>query len=1010
MHLLFAHIKIFLVASCRYSKALLDSTSSHTEAGTGVDAMEVEGEKEAVEDHNIDREKILYLLSLLLRIIEFYIKIVPSLATGFELTRLLDEVVPWVSRDSALSASSIISDQIGTISVLLGPVVRTLRQATSARQCKWFGSHDDCVKLVTQLIVAQDWHLVVKRSPFAKLLLLANCERLEAVDPDLCASIRQLIKLILIQSGMFQGHGEVDLELRTEQAAWLGKVSVHDNSILVLESLFRIAFHWNTELCVESSEKIEIYTKSKGYKLQHIDGDFKEKEKEKERAVLTAPNSPVMNCAINLCSNAFHTLASHLPKHVRGHVESAPIISPPGSSSSSSSLLGSSVGVLDTTPSAANTATFLARYSSGFRMDLQGFLLEVVIYSGSRARNPRSYGECVLALSNVQGVFNDDVTLVADLTNVEKLLSLSAAMVVQAHPHRRASKIAKRKEELPTEAVKRYSEQLKSISSSGSAHIVKAFNDVIQNNTQEPTGDNFQVRMHLHSSIVALAVLNISEVVASFNIMIQANSGKDSSFVQCIDDIGFYAAYICCSTGVGLENETEDTDSRVLFYQWISALSRLEMEKSREISSMELERKAATIVQCVKIVKVLCKKHDSLLPLSPTSAKPLNSPSTGSKRKSITVAEEELGKDLGPAILQAASDMTSLIIELVRQTSCAPLIADALNSADLLEGMSITDLFGKMTRHMLCASASAYFKRSINRVKKGSELQGPTAVEHATLPLWLNVAERLLVSTVPAAKVNSNTKALSTAAFEGADKENFCLGWMVQHFVADTRLRSQFVDLALKDGQGHLLLDLSLSSAISAQSTFTLIPLGAVCVSVLQSASVATLAGALDSFTQSRLSNATVTESDKVLLEDSNGSTEAAVEGKVSTATHNALRCATVSIEQNSHLLPYIKSYVDPISLMQSGGESSKSQGSSSSAAPCPSLFISSNHSKHSDTAFFSHILPSSFGRGEMSLWDTVKTLREVDLEGDVSLSHNVSSADRLQYIRKIEVDESTGN
>ena len=540
MHLLSAHIKIFLIAFCRYSKALLDSTSSHTQSGTGtgVDAMEIEEVNEDIENHKIDREKVLYLLSLLLRIIECYIKTVPSLATGFELTRLLDEVVPWVSKDSALSASSVVSDRIATVSVLLGPVVRTLRQATSARQCKWFGSHDDCVKLVTQLIVAQDWHLVVKRSPLAKLLLLANCERLEAVDPDLCASIRQLIKLILIQSGMFQGHGEVDLELRTEQAAWLSKLSVHDNSILVLESLLRVAFHWNTELCVESSEKIEKFTKSKGYELQHIDGDLKgtekEKEKEKEKAVLTAPSSPVMNCAINLCSNSFHTLASHLPKHVRGHIESAPIISPPGSSSSSSSLssLAGPVGVLDTTPSAADTATFLARYSSGFRMDLQGLLLEVVMYSGSRARNPRSYGECVLALSNVQGAFSDDVTLVADLTNVEKLLSLSAAMAVQAHTHRRASKITKRKEELPSEAIRRCSEQLKSVSSSGSAHIVKAFNDVIENNTQEPNCDHSLVRIHLHSSIVALAVLNIAEVVANFNVMIQANSGKDSSFVQ----------------------------------------------------------------------------------------------------------------------------------------------------------------------------------------------------------------------------------------------------------------------------------------------------------------------------------------------------------------------------------------------------------------------------------------------------------------------------------------------
>jgi Nucleolar pre-ribosomal-associated protein 1 len=972
------------------------------ESGTGVKAMEVEGEIEGTGDHNVDREKVLYLLSLLLRIIECYIKTVPSLATGFELTRLLDEVVPWVSKDSALSASSVISDRINTITVLLGPVVRTLRQATSARQCKWFGSHDDCVKLVTQLMVAQDWHTVVKRSPLAKLLLLASCERLESADPDLCASVRQLVKLILIQSGMFQGHGEVDMELRTEQAAWLSKLSVCDNSILVLESTLRIAYHWNTELCVESSEKIEKHTKSKGYELQYIEGVLAGKG----RSVLTAPNSPVMSCAINLCSNSFQTLAAHLPKHIRGHVESAPAAAAAGSSSSSSSV--GSPGLSEATP---DTTAFLTRYSSGFRMELQGLLLQVVMYTGSRARNPRSYGECVLALSNVDSVFSDDVTLVADLTNIDKLLSLSAAAVAQAQPNKRLSKVTKKKEELPSEALNRCSEQLKSVCSSGSADIVQTFNNVIEKNAEELSSDDPLERTQLHSSIIALAVLNIGKVINSFNTLIEADDVKENSFVHCIDDIGFFTAFICCSTGVGLENETDDAGLGALFYLWISTLSKREMNKSRK-TSMELENKAATIVQCVKLVKALCKKHDSLLLPPSASSEPVRSPSIGSKRKSISVAVEgqRQGRDLGPTVLHAASDLTSLIIELVRQTSCAPLIADALNSADLLEGMLHSDTFGKLTRHMLCASASAYFKRSIHKVKKGSDIHGIAATEHATLPLWLNVAERLLVSTVPASRTNSNASALPAAAFQGAEKEIFSLGWMVQHFVADPRLRSQFVDLALKDGQGHLLLDLSLQSAISAHSTFALIPLGAVCVSVLQSASIATLAGALDSFTQSKISSAKYPDSGIDILEGSDGVQDAAVEGKASTATRNALRCATVSIEQNSHSLPYIKSYVSPLSLMQAVGDSSESHGSSSSAPLRPSPLITSSHSKHSDFSFFSHSLPSSFGRGEMTLWDTVKMLREGDLQSDLSLSHVISNADRLKYLLKIEDYYSAGD
>ena len=989
---------MFLINACRYSKALLDSNPGHIESGTGVKAMEVEGENEDTGDHNVDREKVLYLLSLLLRTIECYIKTVPSLATGFELTRLLDEVVPWVSKDSALSASSAISDRINTITVLLGPVVRTLRQATSARQCKWFGSHDDCVKLVTQLMVAQDWHTVVKRSPLAKLLLLASCERLESADPDLCASVRQLVKLILIQSGMFQGHGEVDMELRTEQAAWLSKLSVCDNSILVLESTLRIAYHWNTELCVESSEKIEKYTKSKGYELQHIERVLAGKG----GSVLTAPNSPVMSCAINLCSNSFQTLASHLPKHIRGHVESAPAVAAAGSSS-----VGSP-GLSETT---SDATAFLTRYSSGFRMELQGFLLQVVMYTGSRARNPRSYGECVLALSNVDSVFTDDVTLVADLTNIDKLLSLSAAAVAQVQSNKRLSKVTKKKEELPSEALKRCSEQLRSVSRSGSADIIKTFNNVIEKNAQGLSSDDALERTQLHSSMIALAVLNIGKFIDSFNVLIEADDAKENSFVHCIDDIGFFTAYICCSTGVGLENETDDTGRGVSFYEWISTLSKREMNKSRK-TSMELDNKAATIVQCVKLVKALCKKHDSLLHPPSPSPEPVRSPSIGSKRKSISVAVEGQGqgRDLGPSILQAASDLTSLIIELVRQTSCAPLIADALNSADLLEGILHSDTFGKLTRHMLCASASAYFKRSIHKVKKGSESHGIAATEHATLPLWLNVAERLLVSTVTTSRSSSKASALPAAAFQGAEKEIFSLGWMVQHFVADPRLRSQFVDLALKDGQGHLLLDLSLQFAISAHSTFALIPLGAVCVSVLQSASIATLAGALDSFTQSKISNAKDSDSGRDVLEGSDGVHEAAVEGKASTATRNALRCATVSIEQSSQSLPYIKSYVSPLSLMQAAGDSSESHGSSSSASLRPSPFITSNHSKHSDFSFFSHSLPSSFGRGEMTLWDTVKMLREGDLQSDLSLGHVISNADRVNYLLEIQDYYSAGD
>jgi hypothetical protein len=40
----------------------------------------------------------------------------------------------------------------------------------------------------------------------------------------------------------------------------------------------------------------------------------------------------------------------------------------------------------------------------------------------------------------------------------------------------------------------------------------------------------------------------------------------------------------------------------------------------------------------------------------------------------------------------------------------------------------------------------------------------------------------------------------------------FGLGWMIQHFVDDLALRSQFIDLALNDGQGETNLLVSMSA------------------------------------------------------------------------------------------------------------------------------------------------------------------------------------------------------
>lgn len=61
-----------------------------------------------------------------------------------------------------------------------------------------------------------------------------------------------------------------------------------------------------------------------------ISGKVNESTEERATSVYTAahsgsvvPFSPVLICAINLCNSNFDILASHLPRHLRVHVDTA---------------------------------------------------------------------------------------------------------------------------------------------------------------------------------------------------------------------------------------------------------------------------------------------------------------------------------------------------------------------------------------------------------------------------------------------------------------------------------------------------------------------------------------------------------------------------------------------------------------------------------------------------------------------------------------------------------------
>ena len=227
--------------------------------------------------------------------------------------------------------------------------------------CRWFGTSDDAVKLVEKLIVQADWHQAIRRTAYAKLLLLTQCNRsnqsitkssrdenhadeghpydehdeAHSSVPSLRPMInmaKHLSRLVLRQSGLFQGHGVVDLELRLEQTAWMNQLQIFDHSILLFDSILRVARHWNAEFCLDAQEATIIANQQTvASVLRGKDGarDYNRVDVEGTRNGFyhsthsLLPYSPVLYCALNLAAMNFEVLASSLPRHIRIHASSS---------------------------------------------------------------------------------------------------------------------------------------------------------------------------------------------------------------------------------------------------------------------------------------------------------------------------------------------------------------------------------------------------------------------------------------------------------------------------------------------------------------------------------------------------------------------------------------------------------------------------------------------------------------------------------------------------------------
>ena len=442
------------------------------------------------------------LYILLLQVVESYLTLSAQTVTAvkFDLLRLLDDYLPWETTQSCEDARSAWLGKLNP-DVLLA-ILRVLRQQSlsSSVESRWFGSQEDAVKMFINLIVAEDWRSSMKRTVLMKLMVLATggsvgsttntaehaasgSSTASAQYEEVSKKSRTLLKYILIHSGLFVGHGLVDIELTSELNGWLGEkcLTVTDDAVLVLETLLRLTHHWNTPLSIQASQCVASTSGTGGLTVSYLtqlngaSGSVSSQSSNNSNSTAitirntesseTVPYSPLLYCAIQLMTANFDIFAAQLPKYIRTHI--------PSSGDELQSTSQSQVQMNDSSSASSSSSAFFDKYNAHFRVQVQGVFSSLLYACASQARSPYAYSSAVLAAvqhSLKQQSGGNRITKEGE-KNVEFSVSLLVRLTDLSNAHT-LQQIGKRANS------KQFSEILQAIARSSPA-VVEAVNDAL---------------------------------------------------------------------------------------------------------------------------------------------------------------------------------------------------------------------------------------------------------------------------------------------------------------------------------------------------------------------------------------------------------------------------------------------------------------------------------------------------------------------------------------------------
>ena len=763
------------------------------------------------------------LYGLLLQVVETYLTLSPQSVSQvkFDILRVLDDYVVWDNTVSTAQASLTVRKL--NPEVLLS-ILRVLRQATTSLEVRWFGSQDDAVKMLINVIVAEDWRGAIKRSVLAKLMLLAapaiqSISRSSSAEMDVEVSsemeevarkAKTLLKFVFIQSGLFVGHGLVDFELSTELNTWIGLVSDSDDSVLMVEPLLRVAYHWNTELSILAAQSVTDGDNKMNY-LAAVESQGQKQPASHLHEDLT-PYSPVLYCAMLLLSSNFQIFSALLPKHIRAHIPTAENV-------------------------IVEQGAFFDKYNAHFREEAQSMFGRVFCVVTGHARAPHSFVSTVRAgLSSAASTLASTQAFVEAVASVSQLVEIVS---IDASPPKEVASSVKTLQNILNE-VPALAELFGSSSASTdvSASSKKKKSTPAKTSSTKHVADLSTVLAEVTRNPAHFAAL-CAGAVLHWDVVRSLVEGANSAAITQLSGIVNANWKLIFFVKMSLRDGESSSDAD--FYTWaleqwqneVSCAEGLQSKASVFPTATQLLAQAALRIN---VTRFDLRTSDNLLTEKDTNIVVENTTTTPKKSRKRTQSDLSSGDSQSSAVVPVslialcqATVNTSLSIAAASGGS--PTIAALLSNATILDSLCSAGWFGQWVRRVLSAAVHVAVRSHASSTASKKAVQKITNTSPELAQLWLRLGEILVQSKL---HLSDNTAS--------AELQDLALS--LTKLVDLPALRALVVDSAVNT---QSLADLARLEVLqgTAKDAPDLTRLDTVLEDVLRSASIPQIAGAV---------------------------------------------------------------------------------------------------------------------------------------------------------------------